>query len=125
MLPLPKMRLHVFDLCSDNHIDIQFVKYHQPVEAYIDCRLICILPIKSTISYVSALHEIGHILDTRSTSAVDCLSKEAYAWLWAEENAVVWNATAKRQRDTCLALYLKDEVVKPAKSSAFWSIYKK
>ena len=60
-------------------------------------------PIRSDITYVTALHEFGHILGSYQDSRRS-LVRECWAWLWARENALVW--THRMEREAVKALKL-------------------
>jgi len=123
-LPLTEARAQVFKLCADNHISIIFSKARQDFTALLDARAILIKPIKSTITYVLCLHEVGHILNPRALNAVNELAAEAQAWKWAQANALYWNTTAEAQKNQCLHSYLNVNG-EPAKSHVFWRVYQK
>ena len=53
-----------------------------------------IRPTKNTGYYVSALHEIGHIVGKFQDRSQ--LTRELWAWVWARQNAIVWTETADR-----------------------------
>jgi hypothetical protein len=63
-----------------------------------------ISPIRSLISYATALHELGHILGHHRFSP-DCMVRERWAWRWARQNALVWTAALDRQVEEALAWY--------------------
>ena len=117
------MCAQIFTLCANSFINIFFIKPYQAAYAEVEERNIHIYPIKSTITYVTALHEIGHVLCDSARNTSSELTSEALAWRWAEENTILWNLTAKKHRDLCLKLYLKAEK-NPDINSVFWEIYK-
>ncbi len=123
-LPLTEMRAQVFTLCADNRVHITFGGDHDDFSAELDKNAILIKPIKSTITYVLCLHELGHLLSKKALKARQELMCEAYAWQWAERNAIVWNDVARRHRDMCLKMYL-DAEKEPSKRSLFWKVYQK
>lgn len=123
-LPKTEMRAHIFELCSDNYIDIHWIKPYQKAEALFDERIIHVYPVKSTISYITCLHEIGHLVDYRSRTTSDVLTSEACAWRWAQREALFWNVTARNHADMCLRSYMKLEG-KPEDDHVFWEVYKK
>lgn len=119
------MRAQVFQICSDNYIGILFIKEHQTFSACLSTQTISVKPIKSIITYVTCLHEIGHILHPKAIAPryeSDDLAVEAYAWQWAKDNALLWNASAKRSRDICLKAYLDIED-DPKANHVFWKVY--
>ena len=120
-LPLVKARAQVFELCSDNYISIIFVKPWQEVSALLHARIIFIRPVRSTVTYADALHELGHILDPKAFKARTELVCEAQAWKWAKEHALFWNDTAENYKNLCLSLYLKENP-KPHDRHIFWKV---
>jgi hypothetical protein len=65
-----------------------------------------IAPIKSSISYLAALHEIGHIKDP-SYSQSDRQERERFAWDWARRNALTWTPAIERLVAEVLAIRAK------------------
>jgi hypothetical protein len=61
-------------------------------------------PIRSAISYASALHEIGHALG-RHRNSRRIMMREAWAWRWARAHAMVWTPAMERSRQKALAWY--------------------
>ena len=68
-------------------------------------RIICIRPTKNTGYYVSALHEIGHILGNNQSVDNDKIEQEVGAWKYAMANAIVWTDTANRIMKNALMSY--------------------
>jgi hypothetical protein len=127
-LPKIEMRSQVFEICSDNYISIKFIKPHQRAEASFEDSTIYVYPIKSTKSYATCLHEIGHLIVVGAISAWnknDDLGAEAYAWRWARSVALVWNDTASRYMNACLKSYLDDAEEPPPQTHIFWRVYGK
>ncbi len=94
-----EMALHVQELCAAHGITVKYQSLNDEVPRYYaqpHSRVIQIRPTKNTGYYVSALHEIGHIIGERQGPSISTLTKELYAWIWARENALVWTETAER-----------------------------
>ena len=94
-----EMALHVQQLCAENGIMVTYQSLNDRVPRYYAqpaSKLICIRPTKNTGYYVSALHELGHILGNRQSPTFSTLTRELHAWIWAKKNAVVWTDTAER-----------------------------
>jgi len=92
-----EMALHVQQLCAENNIKVTYQSMHDAVPQYWArpaTREICIRPTKNTGYYVSALHELGHILGEYQSRSR--LTAELWAWVWARQNALVWTETAER-----------------------------
>ena len=93
------MALHVQELFAANGIAVKYQSLDDPCPNYWarrHPREIQIRPTKNTGYYVSALHEIGHIVGERQMPRNRRLTQELYAWIWARENALVWTDTAER-----------------------------
>src|SRR5262249_12330211 len=69
-------------------------------------QVIRIAPIRSAISYATALHEIGHILGPLQWAGV--LKREEGAWRWAERNALIWTEAMERDRQRSMAWYRRE-----------------
>ena len=102
------MALHIQELCAVNHISVSY----QPLSAdipnyYANPRKkhIHIRPTKNTGFYVSALHEIGHILGKNQTYDNTVKEREIGAWIWAMFQAIVWTDTADRVMSRALSSY--------------------
>lgn len=91
------MALHVQQLCAENDIKVKYQSMHDAVPRYWArpaTKEICIRPTKNTGYYVSALHELGHVLGEYQSRSR--LTAELWAWVWARQNALVWTDTAER-----------------------------
>lgn len=94
-----EMALHVQELCAKNHITVMYQSLEDEIPRYFaqpQRKLIQIRPTKNTGFYVSALHEIGHIVGKFQSEGYPLLKRELYAWIYAMENALVWTETAER-----------------------------
>ncbi len=119
------MALHVQELCAKHKITVDYQSLDENVPRYmanINAKRILIRPTKNTGYYVSALHEIGHVVcqnrnklingtytydlnndsndedmtlsyTANANSRVEC---ELQAWIYAFSNALTWTATAER-----------------------------
>lgn len=93
------MALHVMELCATYNIQVQYQSLEDETPRYWarpSERKIQIRPTKNTGYYVSALHELGHILGEHQMQRNRRLTRELYAWIWAREKALVWTETADR-----------------------------
>ncbi len=97
-----KMKNHVLEVCKTNNIAIG--SHSSGGRASRKSRCINIRPVKSSITYCVALHEIGHILGSKQSSYR--LEAEAYAWQWAIDNAKTWTAPMNRKMKKCLMSYV-------------------
>lgn len=94
-----EMAMHIQQLCAENGVYVKYQSLHDDKCNYWAMpfkRVIQIRPTKNTGYYVSALHELGHILGKHQMTDAPRLKKELYAWIWAKENALVWTDTAER-----------------------------
>ena len=99
MIKRIQMAVHVAELCAAHDITVKYQSLGEATPRYYAIpsnRFIQIRPTANTGYYVSALHEIGHIVGERQSRKISTLTKELYAWIWARENALVWTETAER-----------------------------
>jgi len=95
------MRRHVEALASEHEILVDTRRVKRADRAYAlreadgGSNEVQIPPIRSAITYVTALHEIGHILGPHQSSR-SSLVRERWAWRWARENAIVWTSGMQR-----------------------------
>ena len=106
---LDAMQQHIEQLCHENDIwwkpwlkrsDKAYAISLEDSERW-DIREILTAPIRSTISYATALHEIGHYLGRYQRRKYRTVTREAWAWEWARQNALVLdgrNGTVRDQR---------------------------
>lgn len=111
MRPLVKridMAMHIQELCAVNHITVSYQSLDDEIPRYYANprkKHIHIRPTKNTGYYVSALHEIGHILGDDQTYNNTVKEREIGAWIWAMLNAKVWTDTADRVMSRALSSY--------------------
>ena len=97
------MALHVQELCAKHKITVSFDSLKNATPQYWANRrknAIQIRPTKNTGYYVSALHEIGHLIGQQQNG--NLIQAEIYAWVWAKQNAIVWTDTAERIMEKAL-----------------------
>ena len=102
------MAIHVQELCAKHDIRVRYQSLNEVIPRYYANqrdRNICIRPTKNTGYYVSALHELGHILGVNQSVENDTLEKEIGAWKYAMVNALVWTDTATRVMKKALMSY--------------------
>jgi hypothetical protein len=102
VIKLEQMQSHVMQLLEEH--DIRYSWARRPVDAWaaIEVCEVHIPHIRSAISYATALHEIGHIKG-RFQWGKNRMTKERWAWRWAEKNALVWTARMEADRRDSLA----------------------
>ena len=101
------MAIHVMELCAEHKIKVRFT-LEQPATGYVadrQHRTIKTRPVRNTGFYVSALHEIGHIVGEHQTVDDSRLMQEWYAWRFAKETALTWTDTAERVMKRALSSY--------------------
>jgi antirestriction protein ArdC len=96
------MRAHVERTCEAHSIHVTWTE--RKAFASFDEERIWIPPIRSAITYATALHEIGHVLGKYKLSK-SVLVRERAAWRWARGNALVWTSSMERNRVASLAWY--------------------
>jgi hypothetical protein len=94
------MRQHIMCLIAelstpDAMIDLRSCDRPARARACAEVDLLQIAPIKSAISYATALHEIGHFRERHQRSR-DLMVVERWAWWWAKENALLWTPVMER-----------------------------
>jgi hypothetical protein len=102
------MALHIQELCARYRIRVQYQSAEEQVPNYWarpTARTIQIRPTRNTGYYVSALHEIGHVVEHDRGEAVELVTKELNAWIWARAEALVWTETANRIMRRCMDGY--------------------
>ena len=102
------MALHIQELCAVENITVSYQSLTETVARYsaIPSRQhITIRPTKNTGYYVSALHEIGHILGDNQSRNNTTKEKEIGAWIWAMLHTIVWTDTADRVMAKALRSY--------------------
>jgi hypothetical protein len=97
-----QMQAHVLQLCETHEISITWQQPRDGAWAIYWFREILIPPIKSSRSYATALHEIGHILGRYQLSWV-VLVRERWAWEWARRNALQWTPGMQRYAEHWLS----------------------
>ena len=83
------MHQHVMGLCSQHNIVFTWCCRPSQAWAAREIEEVYIPPVKSVISYATALHEIGHILGRFQRSG-NSVIRERWAWQWAKRNALIW-----------------------------------
>jgi len=103
MIRVEDMRRHIEEICEQH--DIELIWCRRPMDAWADHAhaTICIAPIKSIVSYGTALHELGHVRGRYQLSH-DSMVRERWAWQWARANALIWTARMERDRRKSLAM---------------------
>jgi hypothetical protein len=86
-----RMALHIDELAAQLGVTIDYTyKGSSGGRAWATAKRIRIRPVKSSITYAVALHELGHCAIGRISPRVGRLSEEGAAWKWAMHNANDW-----------------------------------
>jgi hypothetical protein len=107
------MALHIQELCAVEKMSVSYQSLTETTPRYSAIpsrRHITIRPTKNTGYYVSALHEIGHILGDNQSRNNTTKEKEIGAWIWAMLQAIVWTETADRVMAKALQSYGVEQV---------------
>lgn len=113
------MALHVQEICALNDIKVRYQSMDEVEPRYWanpNKREIQIRPTKNTGYYVSALHEIGHIIGDNQD--LDRLGQELWAWIYARQTALIWNPTAERIMQDSMKSYNWQE-----RDKKVWRLY--
>jgi hypothetical protein len=95
------MRRHVGDLAQRHEILLDTRRIKRTADAYALREAdgasdeVQMPPIRSELTYATALHEIGHILGRHQSSRLQMV-RERWAWEWARRNALVWTPRMER-----------------------------
>jgi CRISPR/Cas system-associated endonuclease Cas3-HD len=104
VIQIADMADHVERLCRSHEISIHWCQRSTQSYAVLEFYEITIAPIKSVVTYATALHEIGHILG-RYQEGRDSMVRERWAWQWAKRNALIWTPRMARHADDSLQRY--------------------
>ncbi len=99
-----EMRQHVLQLCEGRDIVHSWCRRPSQAWGSVEAEEICIAPVRSAISYATALHEIGHVLG-RHQRSFDVMVRERWAWNWARANALIWTPAMEQCARHSLAWY--------------------
>jgi hypothetical protein len=99
-----QMHSHIMQMLAKYDIIYTWARRPKAAWGAIEIEEVHISPIRSAISYATALHEIGHIRG-RFQRSKSLMVRERWAWRWAEENALAWTPKMARDRRECLSWY--------------------
>lgn len=103
MMSANDLNAHALSFCEAHNIAVYWVKRPSQAHALRDLEVVHIAPIKSTVSYATAMHEIGHILGRYQLSN-HVLVRERWAWERARTNARCWTPPMERCAISLLSL---------------------
>lgn len=107
MQNIPELVIHVSSLCAEHSITVE-ERVSSGGRAYKKDRIILVKPVRSMITYFTALHEIGHIVHPLGCGRGLRLEQEYHAWDWAIEQALVDpNEAVKKMIHRCLSSYIR------------------
>ena len=101
MMSASSMSQHIRLLCRNHSITLE---HGRRGRSWAKTRRIRIPEVKTSVTYATALHELGHILGYRSGRR---LEKEVQAWEWAKANAETWTLAMQLKMQRSLGSYLK------------------
>lgn len=93
---------HILSLLMQHAIAVTWVEGTKGL-AWVKTRRVRLRPIKTQTTYAVALHEIGHIVGDQPKTKLD---REAAAWEWAMQNALVWTQVTHTKMQRCLQSYM-------------------
>ena len=100
MIGKQQMAQHITDLTTAHDIQVTHLRSSRNAwairEADGGADEIIIPPVRSEITYVMALHEIGHILG-RYQNSPRVAVRERWAWQWAHDNVLIWTPRMARE----------------------------
>lgn len=108
---------HVREIAAEERIEI--VPHSSGGRAWRRIRRVAIRPVKSAVTYAVGLHELGHVLGPWQSRRR--LSAEVGAWVWAEENALVWTPRMAEVARDALRNYLRYAAGTSRRRSGFWA----
>lgn len=120
-----KMESHVQGLCAQHGITVG--SHSRGGRASRNSKTIWIRPVRSSVTYFVALHEIAHVVYPPAGRGLR-MEQEAHAWDWAIENAVApISKTVRHLIHRCLDSYrLAGERSKnmkmPPSEHKFWEL---
>lgn len=91
---------HIDWLCRKHEITID--SHSRGGRAFRKQKHINIRPVKTSVTYAVALHEIGHVVGPQSGCR---MNKEIQAWKWAKDNALAWIEPMENKRLKSLNSY--------------------
>lgn len=97
------MKRHFLEICGEE-IDVRWCKRPDRAYALRECSEVTVAPIKSVISYATAMHELGHIFG-RHQGSKRVFVREDWAWRWARANALCWTERMERHAQDSLSWY--------------------
>lgn len=117
---------HFHYLAATHRVWVEYREGHGL--AWRRARKVAIPPIRGVVSYLVALHELGHVVGSHQSRSTPMLEREAWAWRWALESSAVKPSTAAlREAGRMLRTYIdwakRDARRKlPQDGSIFWSV---
>jgi hypothetical protein len=111
---LEAMRRHIAALLERLGPDVSVFWIAWPDQAHIRRRggkvvEVHIPRIRSDVTYMIALHELGHIFGERQQpNSYDRITRERWASRWARKNAIIWSSVMAREDARSLRTYTEN-----------------
>jgi hypothetical protein len=132
------LETHVLELAGAAGIELEFsttrrARALRPSPSRGRCARIVVSPVRGQVSYLVALHELGHLL-SRGNRSMRQLEREADAWRWALDRSLVelTPATARSLQRSLESYLLRarrrarlghpTRATIPDRSSFFWQV---
>ena len=104
-----EMAAHIDQLAADLEVEVDYsYAGGKGGVAYAREKRIRIRPVKSSVTYAIALHELGHCAVGMISPKVGRLSEEGAAWKWAMDNANDWTDTMDRKARRSVTNYVRN-----------------
>ena len=100
-----EMRRHVTQLLEKHHVLYSWCARPSTAWGSREIWEVQIAPIRSELSYATALHEFGHLLGAHQASR-DSMVREHWAWRWARRHAIAWTPRMQKDSGRCLEFTL-------------------
>jgi hypothetical protein len=100
-----RLAKHIEQICEAHKITIIYSPHRNDGSAQRYLRQIMISPVRSHLSYATALHELGHLLGSHQDPTLPSMVQEVDAWNWAKNNALMWTPAMHRDMMKALRSY--------------------
>jgi hypothetical protein len=102
---IARMRRHIADLVERYDIHCQCCRNSTQARSSRLHWSIRILRITDPVAYAVGLHEIGHLLGRYQDERNRTMTREVWAWKWAQATAFTWTAEMQEDKHSALEWY--------------------